>query len=192
MTDDFVPVILGALAAAEPTAVDVATDEISTYLSGDEASMATFIVTALTTAAASTRTGHVVASVLLSRGCPGEISCEPPAGRVPAPPPPVSIPPTGVMAAAHWSVYPLGVTDHMAAIDAAVSVARRTGTLVRGEHYVTRLAGDVAAVTATVVNGWLAAGATATHVTSHATISIGSPTRTGSGSAGDSERQARS
>lgn len=179
MTDDFVAVILGALGDADCADLDLRTDDISTFVSGTEQRIADLLSATLAAAARTTSTGHVAGSVLLSRGCPGEVTCELPAGTLPAAPPAVQLEPTGVDAVAHWSVYPLACADHMAAISAAVSVARDAGTYAGSEHYVTRLAGDLAAVVATVTNGWLAAAAASVHVTSHATISIGSPTPSG-------------
>lgn len=174
MTDGFVDVILGALAGADRSGLRVETDDVSTCLSGPEPALIRYVGDVLVGAAA--RTGHVVASVLLSRGCPGEITCElgPDDGPVRAAELPEPTP-AGITAAAHWSVYPLGVSDHMPLIAAAIDEAKRRGTFVRGDHYASRLEGDVRSVLTTVAAGWLAAGELARHVVSHATVSVGSP-----------------
>ncbi|MPZ51228.1 MAG: hypothetical protein GEU79_00585 [Acidimicrobiia bacterium] len=183
MTDDFVAVILGALAGVDETGLQVVTDDVSTYIGASTTpdtvtEMGRYITAVVKGAAETTSTGHVVAILLLSRGCPGEVSCE--SDGVPLPPPdsgPMGLQPAGVVAAAHWSVYPLDSSDHMGAIDQAVLQAQRQGTFTRGEHYVTRLDGDLSEVITTIITGWLGAGPG--HVTSHATISVGSPTDTG-------------
>ena len=177
MTDDFVKVILGALEAADTGGLTVSTDDVSTYVSGAEADIVDYLTEVIGNAA---RTGvHTVAHLLLSRGCPGEVTCELPEGRPPVPAELPQPPHTGLRAAVHWSVYPLGDGeggDHMAAIEQAIERARVRGTFTRAEHYATRLDGDLADVLATICEGWLLAGRTVRHVTAHATISLNSPT----------------
>jgi hypothetical protein len=184
MTDDFVAVILGALDGVHRDELEIRTGDVSTYLSGSEQRITEFLTATLAAAARTTSTGHVAASVLLSRGCPGEEASELSAGTLPpAPPvpaaPPVQVAPTGMDAVAHWSVYPVACADAMAAVSAAINVARDAGTYAGSERHVTRLAGDLAEVVATVTNGWLAAATASAQVTTHATISIGSPTASG-------------
>jgi hypothetical protein len=179
MTDDFVAVILGAFDGVHRDELEIRTGDVSTYLSGSEQRITEFLTATLAAAARTTSTGHVAASVLLSRGCPGEEACELPAGTLPAAPPAVQVAPTGMDAVAHWSVYPVACADHMAAVSAAINVARDAGTYAGSERHVTRLAGDLAEVVATVTNGWLAAATASAQVTTHATISIGSPTAPG-------------
>src|SRR5690625_895767 len=81
-TDDFVSVILGAIAEAEDAGLTdglvIDTDDVSTYVGATEdpaeERLARYLAAVVTAAA---RGGHhVVAHVLLSRGCPGEVSCE--------------------------------------------------------------------------------------------------------------------
>lgn len=186
MCDDFVEVILGALGAADATGLEVRTDDVSTYVApaprsfgrgdqGAEAAIVRFLRDVLV--AASGRTPHVVASVLLSRRCPGEVRCEVGDDRA-APPLPAlpALEPSGVRSAAHWSVYPLGEPDHLDAVAAAVAQAEREGTFAGSEHYATRLEGDISEVLTTIAVGWLAAANASRHVVSHATVSVGSPT----------------
>ncbi|WP_241237032.1 Ykof family thiamine-binding protein [Georgenia faecalis] len=180
MTTDFVPVILDALTAADASALEVVTDDVSTFVQGTESDVLTYLRDVMAAAAA---TGvHTVAHVLLSRGCPGEVACELRDGDPYAPTDLPALAPTGLRAAAHWSLYPLddgdaatGRGDHMAAIYAVIERAKERGTFTRSEHFATRLDGDLADVLTTVGEGWLAAGRVVRHVTSHATISLNSP-----------------
>src|SRR5699024_3497691 len=94
-------------------------------------------------AAASRRSGggHVVAHVLLSRGCPGERSCDLTTTALPTAAP-VAVEPTGIPSVAQWSLYPLldgGDGDHMAHIEAAITAAQGRGTAAGAAHYATRL-----------------------------------------------------
>lgn len=176
--DDAVPVILGALAAAAHAAPDVAvrTDDVSTLLRGAEQDLATYLEAAIRGAARRTPSGHVTAGLALSRGCPGAAGCDLRAEQLVVVPP-VRLAPSGVMAAAHWALYPLGVADPMDQIAAAVEGAQEAGTWAGAEHYATRLEGDLAAVLATVVDTWAAVGRTVDHVAAHVTLTVGSPSR---------------
>jgi hypothetical protein len=177
MADDFVRVILDALGAADHARLTVRTDDVSTYVTGAEADIIGYLTDVIGAAA---RTGvHTVAHVLLSRGCPGEITCEVTDGAALMPQEFPRPPHTGLRAAAHWSLYPLGDGDranHMAVIEKAIENAKSRGTFTRAEHYATRLDGDLADVLSTVCDGWLLAGRFVHHVASHATISLNSPT----------------
>ena len=86
MTDRFVPVILDALQALPEQGLEVETDDVSTFLGGHPDTVFGALEGAFARAAASGE--HVVMSVLLSRGCPGEEVCDPgAAGPAPAAPP---------------------------------------------------------------------------------------------------------
>ncbi|MFH5821194.1 YkoF family thiamine/hydroxymethylpyrimidine-binding protein [Georgenia sp. AZ-5] len=185
--DDFVEVILGALADAEAAGLTeglvIDTDEVSTYVGARTAPAEQRLAAYLTAvvAAASRRSGggHVVAHVLLSRGCPGEVSCDLAVTGLPDPAP-VQLERTGIRAAAQWSLYPLldggsDAGDHMAHIEAAIASARRRGTTTSPAHYATKLTGDVADVLATAVDAWAQVGAHVPHVVTHLTVSVGSP-----------------
>src|SRR5699024_4392218 len=122
---------------------------------------------------------HTAAHILFSRGCPGEITCELPGGAAWSPPELPSVPPAGVHASAHWSLYPLDdgpSADHMAGIEAAIEHARSRGVLSGSEHFATRLDGDLADVLGAVVGGWVLVGRSTRHVTSHVSLSLNSPT----------------
>ena len=176
MTDTFVSVILDALKAASAEGLEVQTDDVSTYVTGDEDAMLAFVQQVVV--AASKRTQHVVCTLLLSRGCPGEEECELDSSA-PWPLPHVrriDPIPTGVRAVVHLSLYPLGIPDYMDVIYREIGKAKETGTYKRAEHFASRLEGDVAEVFATIQDCWDRAEANARHVVAHATISVGSPT----------------
>ncbi|TDE94118.1 hypothetical protein EXU48_11775 [Occultella glacieicola] len=186
LTDDFVAVITDAL-AVDPelrAGLEVVTDDVSTFVRGPESDVLGYLTAVIARAG---RTGvHTVAQVLLSRGCPGEVACEVADGVAYAPAPLAPIPATGLRAAAHWSLYPLHDGpdgDHMTAIYAAIEGARRRGTLTRGEHFATRLDGDLADVLTTIGDAWLTVGRSVRHVATHATISLNSPSSVDSPSA---------
>lgn len=179
MTDSFAAVILDALADAPGDGLEVATDDVSTYLAGDPDAMLCFVEQVVV--AASRRTRHVACTLLLSRGCPGEEACAPD-GATPAGPLPGHdrrserrVQPTGVRAAAHFSLYPLGTPSYMGIIEAEIERAKEAGLYARAEHFTSRLEGDLAEVLSAIGDSW--ARADASHVVAHATISVGSPTR---------------
>jgi hypothetical protein len=172
--DDFVDVITSALAAADPSRVEVSTDDVSTFVRGSEADVVRYVYDVL--AAAGETRWHVVAHVLLSRGCPGEVSCTLPddalLSSVRAP----LLPRTGLQASAHWALYPLDDTggDHLGHIMAAIATAGSQATTT-SEHFVTRLDGDLADVLTAVAEGWLGAARHVRHVVTHVTVSMHSP-----------------
>ncbi len=192
-TDDFVEVILGALADVEQAGLTkdlvIETDEVSTYVgvrtAPAEQRLAAYLSAVITAATRRSGGGHVVAHVLLSRGCPGEVACDLSVTGLPDPDP-VALERTGIRAAAQWSLYPLldagdggGRPDHMAHIETAIAAARDRGTAAAAAHYATKLTGDVADVLATAVDAWAQVGARVPHVVTHLTISVGSPTQAG-------------
>lgn len=186
--DDFATVITDALGDAEACGLTrhlvVETDDVSTWVGAREhpAEQRLVAYAAAVVVAAHRRSGggHVVAHVLLSRGCPGEVRCTPDVAALPAPAP-VEVPLTGVPAVAQWSLYPLldggpaRGDDHMRLILDAVDVARERGVASEPAHYATRLSGDVAQVLATAADAWAAVGARVPHVVTHLTLSVGSP-----------------
>ena len=185
--DDFVGVILGALADAEgvvsAATLTVESDEVSTYVGAAgataEEDLMSYLAAAVTAASGRCGGGHVVAHVLLSRGCPGEAACDLTVARLPRVRP-VEVRPTGLDCVAQWSLYPLldgdsGAGDHMRYIEAAIEAARQRGVGAAPQHYATKLTGDVAEVLSTVADAWTAVGAEVPHVVSHVTLSVGSP-----------------
>ncbi len=180
MHPDFASIILGALASADRSDITVESDDVSTVVRGSEQRVLEFLSAVIAGAAFGGH--HVSASVLLSRGCPGELACAIDAEALATAAVPPVLPPTGVRAAAHWSLYPLddGTTgaatpDHMRDIYAAIDHAKTLGTYTGGVNFATRLDGDLADVLATIAAGWVLVGRRVQHVVSHATLSINSP-----------------
>lgn len=184
-TDRFVPVILGALeqVAASGVADDlrVETGAVSTWVGVDTEPAAQRLADyARELVVATSRAGdqcHLAVHLLLSRGCPGEASCDLTVRELPAEAP-VVLTPTGLTTVAAWSLYPLDDSgdSHMDVIMRAIGDAAGADVTVTGTHYATELRGDLAAVLGVIFTTWAAAGAQVPHVVSHATLSLHSPT----------------
>jgi energy-coupling factor transport system substrate-specific component len=185
MTERFVDVILGALDAVDTTGVTVTTTDVSTHVAGVEAHLARYVRDAVLAALGRLGDGHLAVNLLLSRGCPGAVRCDPGALQTLPVVEPVGLDAAGVRATAHWALYPLGEAaggaggGHMEAIERGIAATERDGTFVRVERFVTRLEGDLADVLGSVFDAWTAAGAVVPHVTSHVFLSIGSPSDQG-------------
>ncbi|MCB0910305.1 MAG: hypothetical protein KDB60_01645 [Propionibacteriaceae bacterium] len=182
MCDDYVDVILGALADTPvPDGVTTATSPVSTFAGGPEDTVVPWLADLVAAATRRADGAHLAAAILLSRGCPGEVSCELASGPW-ASDDSVDVPGTGIEAWADWSLYPLpdgarAPGDHMEPIMAAVESARESGLYHSSDHYVTRLRGDVGAILALVATAWLGTGSHVQHVVTHLTMSINSPTQ---------------
>lgn len=178
---DYVRIILDALQGVDTDGLEVDTSDISTFVAGSETAILRYLRDVIARAAASGV--HLSAAILLSRGCPGELECALPPGVTAIGGKALSLPPTGIRARAHWSLYPLldgtGGGEHMDGIYAAVDHAREAGTYDGSDHFATRLDGDLADVLATVATGWLLVGRSVQHVTTHVTISVNSPSLAG-------------
>lgn len=186
MTDRFVEVILGALDDAAPLAdgLEIATGTVSTFVGGDEQRLVAWLCALVAAATRRAEGAHVGAQMLLSRGCPGEVTCDLRSGPW-ASDGPLTVAPTGVQASAEWSLYPLldagaASSDHMEPIMAAIETARQAGLYAGSDHYVTRLHGDVADIITLVARAWRGTGASVQHVTTHLALSINSPSQEGS------------
>lgn len=180
MSNDYVDIILTALSNTPKIDVAVITDPVSTYVTGSEQAIVNYIGSVIQKIASSQH--HISVSLMLSRGCPGEVTCQLPDNSIISSMNPISLPPSGIEVLAQWSLYPLidSVNEsysHMDDIYRAIDYAKNKGTYKRSHHYVTELEGDLAAVLETITSGWLMVGKTVQHVTTHATFSINSPTR---------------
>ncbi|MDJ1370334.1 YkoF family thiamine/hydroxymethylpyrimidine-binding protein [Gulosibacter molinativorax] len=173
----YAEIIVGALERADASGLTVDTDDISTFIGGTEQRILEYLRDVIAFAADSG--AHVSASILLSRGCPGELQCELPQGVAALGAEPVSLKPATVRARAHWSLYPLldgGATiDHMSPIYEAIEQARADGIYSGSDHFATRLDGDLAGVLTTAANAWIAVGHKVQHVTTHLSVSMNSP-----------------
>ncbi|MFI2489923.1 YkoF family thiamine/hydroxymethylpyrimidine-binding protein [Promicromonospora kroppenstedtii] len=184
MSDDYVDVILGALRETDSTGLVVETGDVSTYVGGSETDLLRYVTDLTAGIAASGK--HAAITVHLSRGCPGEVVCELPGGAGPRV---TEVPEgrdTGRFVTAEWALYPLAddvradvTPDHMRDIYAAIELAKENGTFHGSQHFVTRLEGDAGRVLASAFAGWVLAGRTVQHVTSHLTLSVNSPSHAG-------------
>lgn len=181
MADDYASLLRGILSRLDDTGLVRETGDVSTYVGGHEAHLQRYLIDLAEDLARTEH--HATISVLLSRGCPGEVACELPGGAGPRGVEVLEPRRTGRYASAEWALYPLAdqvladgtLPDHMRDIYAAIDHARELGTFRGSEHFVTRLEGDVGDVLATAIAGWLLVGRSVQHVTSHLTISLNSP-----------------
>ncbi|MGO2583755.1 MAG: YkoF family thiamine/hydroxymethylpyrimidine-binding protein [Brachybacterium tyrofermentans] len=181
MADDYASLLRGILSRLDDTGLVRETGDVSTYVGGHEAHLQRYLIDLAEDLARTEH--HATISVLLSRGCPGEVACELPGGAGPRGVEVLEPRRTGRYASAEWALYPLAdqvladgtLPDHMRDIYAAIDRARELGTFRGSEHFVTRLEGDVGDVLATAIAGWLLVGRSIQHVTSHLTISLNSP-----------------
>jgi len=174
MTDRYVRVILDSIKGLRDTGLEVETDEVSTFIGGDRDRVFGELARVF---AAAARTGeHVVMTVLLSHGCPGETYCESTGEiRVPAHANNTGDK-SGVAVSAQWSLYPMGSDGYMDVIYREIDRTKRAGVFAKGAHFVSGLRGDLTDVLAAVRASFDAACADAGHVVAHATISANSPT----------------
>ena len=186
--DDFERIILDAikythdvLKVDDPdSGLEVSTGEVSTYVgvnSGESAQqLAAYASTLIRAASEESNRQHLTSHILLSRGCPGEATCELVPGEIPAEKP-VHLAKSELEVAAAWSLYPLadGNVPHMTPIYAAIDQAKASGVKVTSEHFATILRGDLADVLKTIVDAWAQIGQEVPHVVSHISISVDSP-----------------
>jgi uncharacterized protein YqgV (UPF0045/DUF77 family) len=176
MTDAFVPRLLGALGALDGAPLERDTDDLSTFLSGEENALFRALEEVFGRAAASGE--HVAMSLLLSRGCPGEPGedrCDPRAA-------PSEVAKAraaeGAEVACQFSLYPLGTAAYMDAIYAQIGAARsRPGLRATPQHFCTRLEGPLPQVFAELRRAFDAAAEVTPHVVIHATLAANSPSR---------------
>lgn len=179
MRDDFVPLIVGAVAGLDRFGVEVEVDDVSTCLVGEEPNLWEAARVAFGRAAASG--AHVVLSATFSAGCPGE-----PAGDVCVPR--AYAGPTGGeegwspeahdlpgRVSAQFALYPLGTGAYMDAIYAEIARAKDGEVRVVGRHFCTHLYGSGGAVFALLRRAFAATRGAATHVVMTATVSANSP-----------------
>ena len=196
MSDRFVPIILHAIEGLKESGLEVETDDVSTFLGGPPDAVFGALQQAFARAAESGE--HVVMTVLFSYGCPGETVCLAPEGgtQIAAGPsgavrrePETQVDATSsgdvagregtaVRVAGQWSLYPLGVPHYMDVIYREIDRTKTAGVFTRGQHFVSRLDGDLGAVLGAIRRGFLAACESTGHVVAHATLSANSPSGT--------------
>lgn len=176
MTDAYVPRILEALKTLDGTALERETDDVSTFLSGEENLLFKTLTTTFQELIASGE--HAAVSLLLSRGCPGEPGkdlCDPVATPSQAEAL-LDTQGTGPDVACQFSLYPLGVGGYMDAIYAEITEAgRAAGLEVTPQHLCTRLYGPLTAVMGQLRRAFDRTAEVTPHVVIHATLSANSP-----------------
>jgi hypothetical protein len=189
MSDDFVGIILGALPALDPyrDRLRIETDDISTLIVGTPDVVIAAMRDLFVAAAKSGR--HCVLHATLSRGCPGEP--DDPMCHVPemsGPKPPLaerkaqalaavsSIPQTGQPAAAQFSLYTLGIDQHMDEIYGCIDFIKSSGVFDKSKNFCTKLRGDAGPIFATIGEAFVRFGPPEGHVTIDLTVSANSPT----------------
>jgi energy-coupling factor transport system substrate-specific component len=188
MSDDFVDVILGALSALDPyrDQLRIETDDISTLLVGTPDIVMAAMRDLFVAAAKSGK--HCVMHATLSRGCPGEP--DDPICHVPEMTGPLapleerkaqalaavsSIPRAGQPTAAQFSLYTLGIGQHMDEIYGCIDFIKSSGVFDKSKNFCTKLRGDAAPVFATVGEAFVRFGPPQGHVTIDLTVSANSP-----------------
>lgn len=189
MSDDFIGVIMNALAALDPyrDQLRIETDDVSTLLVGTPDVLFP-AMRDLFVAAAKTGT-HTVLHATISRGCPGEPDdpiCQTPALSGPLAPlaerkqqalaAVADTPVSGQPTAAQFSLYTLGIDQHMDEIYGCIDFIKASGVFDRSKNFCTKLRGDAGAIFATVHEAFVRFGPPAGHVTIDLTVSANSPT----------------
>lgn len=168
-------IVVDAFAQAPRERLIVTPDDVSVHVTGPEEAVLGFALGAIQGAAGSG--APVVASLMLSRGCPGGVVCALPAGGAVFHSEVPSLPRTGVRVRGQWALYPLDDTggDHMAAIQSVITEAQDRGIVRQVLNYVTTLEGDLGEVVETVGAAWILAGRSVQHVATHLTLWANGP-----------------
>ncbi|SFB30926.1 YKOF-related Family [Rhizobium sp. NFR07] len=189
MSDDFVGVILGSLKAFDPyrDRLRIETDDISTLIVGTPDIVFAAMRDLFVEAASSGK--HCVLHATISRGCPGEP--DDPICAVPEMTGPLapleerkaqalaavsSAGVSGQPAAAQFSLYTLGIDQHMDEIYGCIDFLKTSGVFDKAKNFCTKLRGDAAPVFATIGEAFVRFGPPQGHVTIDLTVSANSPT----------------
>ncbi len=181
MTARFTDVIMPAvnqLKAGKGTGLTVQTDDLSTLVHGG----VTDVFTALrdSFAAAAEEGEHVAASILFSRGCPGETECCSAGDKLDDAFPALVLPDGNVSdreISAQFSLYPLGTPDYMDCIYDVVDITKRKETFTCSKNFCTRIDGTVADVFQSIYESFITTQIS--HVVIHVTLSANSPSKKG-------------
>lgn len=179
MTDGFEHVVLGAVEALQGAPLERCTDDVSTFVHGEENALFQGIHD--TYAAACERAGpaHLVMSLTLSRGCPGEPGedvCDPSAAPTETPQPLRDAEGREQRVACQFSLYPMGAPDYMRAIYDVIQLDE-PGVEVTPQNLCTRLEGSWPAVLGQLRTAFDQAAEITPHVVIHATLAVNSPSR---------------
>ena len=188
MTDEFVDVIMSSIGALDPWRDDlrIETDDISTLIVGSPEILFPALRALYVAAAQSGK--HVVLRTTISRGCPGEPDdpiCQSDAlsgdlapldqRKLEALAAVSDAGETGQIAHAQFSLYVMGVGDHMSEIMGCIDFLKGSGTFDRSKNFCTRLVGDAGPVFETLSEAFCRFGPPQGHVTIDLTVSANSP-----------------
>jgi uncharacterized protein YqgV (UPF0045/DUF77 family) len=174
MQDNFVDVILGAIKETDRTGLSVMTDDLGTTIQGNRERVFGYVKEVFLRAA--DIGGHVVANVLFSVGCPGDV---PEDFDFDAVPKPVELPMEDMPVACAWSLYPLGSDQYFPVIIEEVQKAMALSNVeVESYHYCTRLDGKAKDIFNLLETSFEGVSKRIPHTIIHATFSKGSPSKT--------------
>ncbi len=173
MEDRFVDVILGAVKATDRSGLAVMTDDLGTTVQGNRDRVFSYVKEVFLRAAETG--GHVVANVLFSVGCPGDV---PEDFDFDAEPPKVELPNEDMPVACAWSLYPLGSNEYFGVIiDEVKKAMEKTDLDVESYHYCTRLDGSAKDIFTLLETSFEGVSGRIKHTIIHATLSKGSPSK---------------
>lgn len=171
MQDNFVEVILGALKETDKTGLYVVTDDLGTTIQGKRERVFAFVKEVFLRTAHAVE--HVVANVLFSVGCPGDV---PEDFDFDAKAKPVELPMEDMPIACAWSLYPLGSEEYFQVIVEEVEKAMEMSKVdVESYHYCTRLDGKARDIFNLLETSFEGVSKRIHHTIIHATFSKGSP-----------------
>lgn len=171
MQDDFVDVILDAVKATDRSGLAVMTDDLGTTVQGKQARVFSYVKEVFLRAADAG--GHVVANVLFSVGCPGDVPEDFDFH--------VEVPTETALwedmpMACAWSLYPLGSSEYFGVIvDEVQKAIKLSGLDVESYHYCTRLDGKAKDIFKLLETSFEGVSQKINHTIIHATLSKGSP-----------------
>lgn len=179
MTDAFEPIILGAVAGLDEAPLRRESDDVSTYVSGEENALFGALRSTFAEACRRADQHHLAINLTLSRGCPGEPGedvCDPTATDNANGPAGAQGSDALPRVACQFSLYPMGTDGYMNAIYEEIAKGGE-GVEVTPQHLCTRLEGRLDAVLAQLRNAFDRAADVTPHVVIHANLSVNSPTR---------------
>lgn len=175
MSDEFVPIILGALEKTDISAVWSESDALSTIYRGKreyvfDAVKAIFVN-------AWREDVHMTMEGNFSKGCPGDIAGESKLDFVGEAPNYLSGKDKNIQANCKYSLYPMGRGEYMEDIREVVEMANSRGLNPKSIHYATRINGEIGNMFAYLEDVCKHMEKVASHFIVHFTISVNSPTK---------------
>lgn len=173
MQDNFVDVILGAIKSTNSNGLAISVDDLGTTIQGKRERVFSYVKEVFLRAA--DKGGHVVANVVFSVGCPGDV---PEDFDFQLEAPVVNLPMEDMIISCAWSLYPLGSKDYFQAIVEEVEKAKSLLDIeVESYHYCTRLDGSVRDIFSLLEASFEGVAKRIHHTIIHATFSKGSPSK---------------